>query len=334
MDQVPERCIQHAVWHLLSDPARVWQTLSGKRLQILAPGELNVHEGPDFRDMVLLLDGTILVGDGEFHRTAQEWFRHGHTGDPRYARVLLHIVIDPTGAPLQGPPEVLVIPEAELLAALASPPLPSATIAETLASLQDLQYFALLRLLRHTAQARQCFQRWGFPEGFYRLLSQFLERYLQKRRRPVHTHRTLSELLAALPSSALMAFLHDFHGGLSGSLALRLQELSRHRIGSEGVHLRLEILLNCVVPYVLAQATAEQRIEVLSWYWSTPARVRYGQLRRRFPELPQRYMWQQQGMLEFLRQSGSSLLCRELLATYRFGDILEFYRTAEQLLNY
>jgi hypothetical protein len=93
-------------------------------------------------------------------------------------------------------------------------------------------------------------------------------------------------------------------------------------------------VLNCLLPYLLAHATAEQRIELLAWYWSAPARVHYGHLRRRFPTLPQRYMWQQQGMLEFVRQRGSSLLCRELLATYRFGDMLEFYRTAEMLLAY
>ncbi|MCS7169717.1 MAG: DUF2851 family protein, partial [Candidatus Kapabacteria bacterium] len=69
MHDIAERKLQEAVWHLLSDPARVWQTVSGKRLQILAPGELNVHEGPDFQDMVLLIDGTLYVGDGEFHRS-------------------------------------------------------------------------------------------------------------------------------------------------------------------------------------------------------------------------------------------------------------------------
>ncbi|GBD06579.1 hypothetical protein HRbin21_00373 [bacterium HR21] len=333
MLELPERHLQRAVWQLLSDPARVWQTLSGKRLQVLAPGELNVYEGPDFRDMVLLLEGTILVGDGEFHRTAREWLRHGHPQDPRYARVLLHIVTNPGGIPPGGMPEVLVIPEAELTAILHTLAAQE-TPTEALVSLQELQYFALLRLLRHTVQVRQYTQQWEFPESFQRLLMSFFERYLRKRRRPVHTSRTLQALLEAFPSSALMEFLQAFHRGSAHPLTLRLYELGQRRIATEGAHLRMEILLNCVVPYILAHATADQRVEILSWYWSAPARVRYGQLQRRFPGFPQRYMWQQQGMLEFLRQSGSGLLCRELLLSYRFGDLLEFYQTAERLLGY
>lgn len=334
MRGIPERELQRAIWQLLSDPARIWQTVSGKRLQVLAPGELNVHEGPDFRDMVLLLDGTILVGDGEVHRTAREWLSHGHVRDSRYARVILHIVTTPVGVQPGSTPDVLVIPEPELHAAFEQLPSSEAASAEALVSLQELQYFALLRLLRHTAQARQYAQRWGFPEGFYRLLGDFLERYLQKRRRPVHTSSTLQALLEALPSSGLLLFLQDFHAGSAHPLTLHLQELGLRRIATEGRHMRMEILLNCGVPHLLAHAKSEQRIEILSWYWSAPARVRYGLLRRRFPELPQRYMWQQQGMLEFLRQSGSGLLCRELLLSYRFGDILEFYRTAERLFGY
>ncbi|MCS6965211.1 MAG: DUF2851 family protein [Candidatus Kapabacteria bacterium] len=332
MHDIAERKLQEAVWHLLSDPARVWQTVSGKRLQILAPGELNVHEGPDFQDMVLLIDGTLYVGDGEFHRSAQEWQAHGHARDPRYSRVVLHIVTTPVTTPPPRTPEVLVVPEPEIAEALkhAESVLPS----EITLSLYELQYFALFRLLRHTADSRAYAQQWGFTEGFYRLLSDFLQRYLQKRRRPVHSPGSLGEFLRAVSSSPIAQLLHSFYAGITPNMALQLQEIARQRVAGEGIHLRLEVLLNCVVPYLLAHAGTEQRIELLSWYWSAPARARYGHLRRRFPTLPQRYMWQQQGMLEFLRQRGSGLLCRELLASYRFGDVLEFYRTAEAVLGY
>jgi hypothetical protein len=333
-ETLPERQLQRLVWKLLSDPARVWHTASGKRLQILAPGELNVHEGPDFLDMVLLLDGAILVGDGEFHRSAAEWRLHGHARDPRYRRVLLHIVLeyDPTEPAPDAPQELLQIPVAELHQyAQQSELAPTAPVC----SIQDLQYFALIRLLRHTAHARHCAQAHGFEAGFLVFVADFLQRYAQKRRRPVHSDAQLQALLAALPGSALVRFVLRFGADPSSvlPLALHLQELLRVRIGSEGRQLRQEIVLNCVLPYLLAHAAPQHRVELLAWYWSVPARTPYGILRRRFPELPQHYMWQQQGMLEFLRQGGSSLLCRELLESYRFGDVLEFYRTAELLLS-
>ncbi len=335
MPHLPEHVLQKAVWNLLSDPARTWYTVSGKRLQILAPGELNVHEGPDFHNMVLLIGSTICVGDGEFHRTPREWKLHGHVNDPRYRRVLLHIVLTPPTEVSGGPPEILVIPETELMQVLQqkTTPADTETSSELLSSLHELQYFALLRLLRHTADARSYAQQWGFTPGFLRMVSGFLQRYLQKRRRPAHSAETLAALLRALPGSPIFSFLQRFHTGAAMPLSLQLQELTHHRIATEGIHLRLELLLNCLLPYLLAHATPEQRIELLSWYWSAPAHARYGHLRRLFPTFPQRYMWQQQGMLEFLRQRGSSLLCRELLTSYRFGEILDFYRTAEALLS-
>lgn len=332
MPPLSERHLQEAVWRLLSDPGRLWTTASGKRLQILAPGELNVHEGPDFRDMVLLLEGTICVGDGEFHRSLEQWYMHGHHRDPRYSRVILHILTTPVSHPPAGLAEILVIPEAELLEVLQRPT-ETAPGHPDLSSLHELQYFALLRLLRHTAEARAHARQWGFEEGFLRFVEDFLHRYLAKRRRPVHTRLTLEALLQALPRSPFAQLVSEFRTGPCRSLAQRLQEVMRQRIATEGLHLRLEILLNCLVPYLLAHAEAEQRTELLSWYWSARACVSYGSLRRRFPELPQQYMWQQQGMLEFLRQRGSGVLCRELLISYRFGDLLEFYRTAETFLR-
>ncbi|MEN3026684.1 MAG: DUF2851 family protein [Chlorobiota bacterium] len=333
MQEVPERHLQEAVHRLLSDPARVWQTLGRKRLQVLAPGELNVHEGPDFRDMVLLLDDLICVGDGEFHRSQQEWELHGHSADPLYSRVILHILTTPPTTVPQGPPEILVIPESVLLPFLQRTSTEPAATPELLLSMQELQYFALLRLLRHTATARQYMQRLGFQAGALAFAQDFLQRYLQKRRRPVHTVTTIAALSQALPTSGIAQLLTDFHRRAPLNLTLRLQELSRQRIANEGTHLRMELLLNACLPCLLAHANPEQRIELLAWYWSAPSRVRYGHLQRRFPHLPQRYMWQQQGMLEWLRQRGSGMLCRELLAAYRFGDILEFYRTAELLLG-
>ncbi len=49
--------------------------------------------GPDFRDAVLeASDGSEVQGDVEVHRTAAEWYAHGHDRDDRYGGVVFHAV--------------------------------------------------------------------------------------------------------------------------------------------------------------------------------------------------------------------------------------------------
>lgn len=140
-----ERALQRGVHRLLSDPSRVWRTASGKLFQVLSPGTLNRHEGPDFLTTALFIDGEVLIGDAEFHRAASDWQAHNHTADMRYANVILHIIMRDNAAAPDGA-ETLVLGIEEIEA------------AETLPhhSPQDdgleLQHFALLRMLRKTAE--------------------------------------------------------------------------------------------------------------------------------------------------------------------------------------
>lgn len=60
---------------------------------LLRPGRAGSGPGPDIREaMVLLPSGVPASGDVEVHRTATDFARHGHTDDPRYAGLLLHLV--------------------------------------------------------------------------------------------------------------------------------------------------------------------------------------------------------------------------------------------------
>lgn len=56
------------------------------------PGWKNHEEGPDFLDGLLKIDGRVVRGDVEIHRTSKDWYAHGHHRDPRFNRVILHVV--------------------------------------------------------------------------------------------------------------------------------------------------------------------------------------------------------------------------------------------------
>jgi hypothetical protein len=116
-----ESDLAQAWWRL---PARALLTLEdGRRCLLLSSGQPGGSVGPDVRDAVVCLlpreeriptrgdraneaeasdeidlAGSIqLVGDVEFHVRASEWYAHGHHSDPRYNRVILHVVRYPAG---------------------------------------------------------------------------------------------------------------------------------------------------------------------------------------------------------------------------------------------
>ena len=116
---VPEAVIQE-LWHQRRFDAAGLRTTEGQPVHILHPGTPNRHGGPDFSNARLLVGGdgqppVLLVGDVEIHRTSGEWVLHRHERDPRYDRVVLHVVLlgdrhtgalrRPDGTPL---PEVLL----------------------------------------------------------------------------------------------------------------------------------------------------------------------------------------------------------------------------------
>ena len=91
-------------WAALRDGAQVLRTQEGERLRVVFPGLRNRGPGPDFRRAILATErGRLVRGDVEVHRASSDWRGHGHMGDPRYGRVVLHVVAqDDQGRPTQG----------------------------------------------------------------------------------------------------------------------------------------------------------------------------------------------------------------------------------------
>ena len=75
-------------------------TTEGRYLRVLYPGRPMPHAGPDFRDTLLITEeGDLIRGDTEVHLRRRDWDGHGHRGDPRYDRVVLHLFLRGGGRP-------------------------------------------------------------------------------------------------------------------------------------------------------------------------------------------------------------------------------------------
>ena len=72
------------------------QTSDRKKIEVLDVGRLNMDGGPDFCNAKIKLNGVTYSGDVEIHRTVFDWFQHQHQEDPRYNKVILHVVLETT----------------------------------------------------------------------------------------------------------------------------------------------------------------------------------------------------------------------------------------------
>ncbi|MEO8116651.1 MAG: DUF2851 family protein [Bacteroidota bacterium] len=67
-------------------------TTDGNTLQIIRPGTLNKHQGPDFTNAQINLNGTTWAGNIEIHILSSQWKKHKHDIDQQYDNVILHVV--------------------------------------------------------------------------------------------------------------------------------------------------------------------------------------------------------------------------------------------------
>lgn len=65
---------------------------SGEKLEVLAAGQLNYNQGPDFTDARIRINNATWVGTIELHLKTSGWTRHHHEHDPKFRNVVLHVV--------------------------------------------------------------------------------------------------------------------------------------------------------------------------------------------------------------------------------------------------
>lgn len=91
MRRIPEQVL-HRIWESRSTSLPHFRTTDGRPVTVLHPGTANPDSGPDFLRAVLRIGGTTFHGDVEIHTAPAEWHAHRHDTDPRYNRVILHVV--------------------------------------------------------------------------------------------------------------------------------------------------------------------------------------------------------------------------------------------------
>lgn len=93
---IHERFLRH-IWSRQYIEHATLSTTDRQKIRVIDVGTLNLDGGPDFRDAIVRIGATTYHGDVEIHRTVAGWHQHGHFNDPRYNKVILHVVLE------QGP---------------------------------------------------------------------------------------------------------------------------------------------------------------------------------------------------------------------------------------
>lgn len=304
--------------YLSSIPLTSFTTKSGKIIQIISPGVINVNEGPDFLDFAIMLNGKVIVGDAEFHVNAADWISHNHSTNKNYENVILHIVFEDNSELTK--PDILILEREKILE---TDSLPS---AENIASYEEIQHFALLRLLRKSSMAQKNINIYGQKKGILLTIKDFLIGYMSKKRRPIYNNKGITEFLNEFDNSHAYGFLESIIDGVKIDIYKKLDEIINQKIYNEGKGLRVEVLINCILPLSLCLSDTKSRVKLLEWYWATKSINIYGLLSRRFSDLSQDYVWQQQGMLEYLRDHGNKKnITAEEIQDYGINQILDFY---------
>lgn len=297
---LPERVLQRAIHAALSESGRVWTCSNGAHVQVLSPGRINVHEGPDILGIAIYRDQQVTIGSAEVHHAASMWYAHGHASDARYDDLILHIVLE-DDVPIAHIPWTLVIPQRDVVRGLRA--LKHRTELDPTEHVDELQRAAFQRISRNVARSRAAVGRVGVVEALRMLTAEWFESLARKRHHPLldDMARIVRE---QIPDSPLGMFARNVQSVDDGQLLLALQHAEQRHVAHEGRSLRRELVTNVILPMSLARATLTKRVTLLQWYWMTKAQRRYAGLARRYPGMRQDYVWQQQGMLELQRRGG------------------------------
>lgn len=318
--QVHETVLHSAVHRWMLDPSRVHTTCRGHRVQILSPGMLNTCEGPDFLNAALMIESTVISGSIEFDKYRSYWDSHHHSSADAYQSVILHVVLV-NDVERKHYPDALLVPANELTFEVSKS-------EQSPLSQEEVQSYALLRLLRLCTEHTQYFQSKSIVEGFQCSVRDFLRRYSAKHRRPHYTQQHLDELVARAVHSPHASFLMHLVQRKVPTIPQHLTTLSQVPLADEATHIRMEIMTNCVVPSACVVASDSDRVSIFTWYWSARANTKYSILSRRFPQMSQQYIWQQQGLLEMLRYRQLPATLSEAFRMYGALLTLDFYHSA------
>jgi hypothetical protein len=82
------------IWKFKNFAVNDLRTLKGEPIRLIKTGEHNSNAGPDFLNSQVMIGEVRWAGSVEIHTRASEWKRHGHSTDPAYDNVILHVVYE------------------------------------------------------------------------------------------------------------------------------------------------------------------------------------------------------------------------------------------------
>lgn len=80
------------IWEQQLFDRHALRTTDDEPMEVLRPGRVQHHSGPDVIDARIRIDGQVWAGNVEVHLRSSEWYAHGHQKDPAYDNVVLHVV--------------------------------------------------------------------------------------------------------------------------------------------------------------------------------------------------------------------------------------------------
>lgn len=84
----------HFLWRTKRFDAQDLITTENQPIEIYTLGEHNFNAGPDFFNARIKIGQTMWAGNIEMHLKSSEWIAHGHSTDPAYDNVVLHVVLE------------------------------------------------------------------------------------------------------------------------------------------------------------------------------------------------------------------------------------------------
>ncbi|MCS6808169.1 MAG: hypothetical protein NZ661_05085, partial [Candidatus Kapabacteria bacterium] len=182
------------------------------------------------------------------------------------------------------------------------------TIAVADECVHVVRTYAQRRLLRKASDALIWIRTLGIGMAWHRALEDFIRRRMSRRHMP-NSMKRLKQMLASTCGTAIVD--DAGHPALwqacsQGNAEQALYEYaSILRAAPWGRGTTIEYIVNVLLPlgYALMLNSSKpcQAQYVLDWYWTLPAAQRYAELQRQFPLIEQQYVWQQQGLLEYMR---------------------------------
>lgn len=284
--------IQETIQKLLSNPIRIWKSTEDKRFKILSAGFINPYEGPDLKNVSIYYDGQILTGDAEIDIKSSNWYKHKHHISPKFEKVILHIVFNKDAEIKKDFLTLLLEPdEVKLKTDL---PNKKTVTADDLIVIQE---YSIFRLDRSSKKFENLYKfDKNLNQSIFKMVNNFLISYFNKRRRNnIYTQVDFLKI-----NDIVKDYLDNNDLSRKRNLEKKLNAFLDLKYPGNG--LKFEILVNAILPSLYS--FYNNKSFLLDWYYKVLARNKYAKLKKRFPHIPQKYVWQQQGMLELLRESG------------------------------